>query len=211
MARVARAARQVQWAQLAEQAKACQACPLWQGATQTVFGEGPVAARLMLVGEQPGDREDLQGHPFVGPAGRLLDEALEQLGWPRDQLYLTNAVKHFKYELRGKRRMHKSPAQREVQACAPWLEQEIATVDPGAIVALGATAARAVLGHAVPVLANRGQWLAREDGRRVLITLHPSALLRDRGPDRDAAIAAWIEDLRRAEEPPKRGGAPPNA
>ena len=198
MARVARAARQAQWAQLAEQAKACQACPLWQGATQTVFGEGPVAARLMLVGEQPGDREDLQGHPFVGPAGRLLDEALEQLGWPRDQLYLTNAVKHFKYELRGKRRMHKSPAQREVQACAPWLEQEIATVDPGAIVALGATAARAVLGHAVPVLANRGQWLAREDGRRVLITLHPSALLRDRGPDRDAAIAAWIEDLRRA-------------
>jgi len=196
--------------QLAEQAKACQACPLWQGATQTVFGEGPVAARLMLVGEQPGDREDLQGHPFVGPAGRLLDEALEQLGWPRDQLYLTNAVKHFKYELRGKRRMHKSPAQREVQACAPWLEQEIATVDPDAIVALGATAARAVLGHAVPVLANRGQWLAREDGRRVLITLHPSALLRDRGPDRDAAIAAWIEDLRRAGELPKRGGAPPN-
>lgn len=211
MARVARAVRQAQWAQLAEQAKACQACPLWQGATQTVFGEGPVAARLMLVGEQPGDREDLQGHPFVGPAGRLLDEALEQLGWPRDQLYLTNAVKHFKYELRGKRRMHKSPAQREVQACAPWLEQEIATVDPGAIVALGATAARAVLGHAVPVLANRGQWLAREDGRRVLITLHPSALLRDRGPDREAAIAAWIEDLRRAGELPKRGGAPPNA
>lgn len=211
MARVARAARQAQWVQLAEQAKACQACPLWQGATQTVFGEGPVAARLMLVGEQPGDREDLQGHPFVGPTGRLLDEALEQLGWPRDQLYLTNAVKHFKYELRGKRRMHKSPAQREVQACAPWLEQEIATVDPGAIVALGATAARAVLGHAVPVLANRGQWLAREDGRRVLITLHPSALLRDRGPDRDAAIAAWIEDLRRAGELPKRGGAPPNA
>ena len=211
MARVARAARQAQWAQLAEQAKACQACPLWQGATQTVFGEGPVAARLMLVGEQPGDREDLQGHPFVGPAGRLLDEALEQLGWPRDQLYLTNAVKHFKYELRGKRRMHKSPAQREVQACAPWLEQEIATVDPAAIVALGATAARAVLGHAVPVLANRGQWLAREDGRRVLITLHPSALLRDRGPDRGAAIAAWIEDLRRAGELPKRGGAPPHA
>jgi DNA polymerase len=210
MARVARAARQAQWMQLAEQAKVCQACPLWQGATQTVFGEGPVAARLMLVGEQPGDREDLQGHPFVGPAGRLLDEALEQLGWPRDRLYLTNAVKHFKYELRGKRRMHKSPAQREVQACAPWLEQEIATVDPGAIVALGATAARAVLGHAVPVLANRGQWLAREDGRRVLITLHPSALLRDRGPDRDAAIAAWIEDLRRAGELPKRGGAPPN-
>ena len=210
MARVARAARQAQWAQLAEQAKACQACPLWQGATQTVFGEGPVPARLMLVGEQPGDREDLQGHPFVGPAGRLLDEALAQLGWPRDQLYLTNAVKHFKYELRGKRRMHKSPAQREVQACAPWLEQEIATVDPGAIVAQGATAARAVLGHAVPVLANRGQWLAREDGRRVLITLHPSALLRDRGPDRDAAIAAWIEDLRRAGELPKRGGAPPN-
>jgi len=211
MARVARAAREAQWAKLAEQAKACQACPLWQGATQTVFGEGPVAARLMLVGEQPGDREDLQGHPFVGPAGRLLDEALEQLGWPRDQLYLTNAVKHFKYELRGKRRMHKSPAQREVQACAPWLEQEITTVDPAAIVALGATAARAVLGHAVPVLASRGQWLAREDGRRVLITLHPSALLRDRGPGRDAAIAAWIEDLRRAGEPPKRGGAPPNA
>ena len=200
MARVARAVRQAQLAQLAEQAAVCQACPLWRGATQTVFGEGPASARLMLVGEQPGDREDLQGHPFVGPAGRLLDEALEQLGWPRNKLYLTNAVKHFKYELRGKRRMHKSPAQREVQACAPWLEQEIAAVDPKAIVALGATAARAVLGHAVPVLANRGQWLEREDGRRVLITLHPSALLRDRGPDRDAAIAAWIEDLRRAAE-----------
>ena len=200
MARVARAVRQAQLAQLAGQAAVCQACPLWRGATQTVFGEGPASARLMLVGEQPGDREDLQGHPFVGPAGQLLDEALEQLGWPRDKLYLTNAVKHFKYELRGKRRMHKSPGQREVQACAPWLEQEIAAVDPKAIVALGATAARAVLGHAVPVLANRGQWLEREDGRRVLITLHPSALLRDRGPDRDAAIKAWIEDLRRAAE-----------
>ncbi len=207
MARIARAERQAQLTQLARQAARCQACPLWAGATQTVFGEGPASARLMLVGEQPGDREDQQGHPFVGPAGHLLDEALERLGWPREKLYLTNAVKHFKYELRGKRRMHKTPGQREVQACSPWLEQEIAAVDPKAIVALGATAARAVLGRAVPVLANRGHWLRREDGRRVLVTLHPSALLRDRGTQREVAMAAWLDDLRRADEDEEGGGA----
>ena len=178
----------------------CRECPLWQGATQTVWGEGPPRARLMLVGEQPGDKEDLDGRPFVGPAGQLLDKALQRLGWPREQLYVTNAVKHFKYVLRGKRRMHKTPAQREADACLHWLESEIGIVQPQAVVALGATAARSLLGAAVPVLANRGQWLQRADGLPVLITLHPSALLRLRDEDRDLAFLRWVADLRVAEQ-----------
>jgi uracil-DNA glycosylase len=184
---------------VAHEALHCRNCPLWQGATQTVWGEGPARARLMLVGEQPGDREDLEGRPFVGPAGRLLDQALQHLGWPRDEIYVTNAVKHFKYVLRGKRRMHKTPAQREAEACLPWLENELAIVQPKAVIALGGTAARSLLGRAVPVLANRGQWLPRPDGLPVLVTLHPSALLRLRGGDRDAAFFQWIADLRVAE------------
>jgi len=184
---------------LQEQAAGCRECPLGFIGTQTVWGEGPVGAALMLVGEQPGDQEDLQGRPFVGPAGMLLERALAQLHWPRERLYVTNAVKHFKHELRGKRRMHKTPAQREVAACNHWLQDEIALVRPQAIVALGATASRATVGQAVPVMRQRGQWLQRDvDGLPVLITLHPSALLRLRGGDRDEAFAAWLHDLQQA-------------
>jgi len=182
--------------QLREAAAGCRDCPLWQGATQTVFGEGPARARLMLVGEQPGDREDLAGRPFVGPAGHLLDAALAELGLDRAQLYVTNAVKHFKYERRGKRRMHKTPAQREIEACHHWLDDEITALRPQAIAALGATAARALLGRPVAVTRERGQWLRREDDTPVLVTLHPSALLRLQGEDRAAAHAAWLDDLR---------------
>jgi len=184
---------------LAEQAAGCTACPLHRLGTQTVFGEGPVHAPLMLVGEQPGDHEDLQGRPFVGPAGQLLERALAQLQWPREKLYVTNAVKHFKYEWRGTRRMHKTPAQRELMACNPWLQQEIALVQPQALVALGATAARAVMGATVGVLEHRGRWLKRpHDGLPVLVTLHPSALLRYRGSDREAQLRLWLDDLRQA-------------
>lgn len=176
----------------------CRECPIGALATQAVHGEGPIAARLMLVGEQAGDQEDLRGRPFVGPAGQLLDKACARLGWPREQLYVTNAVKHFKFELRGKRRIHKTPAQQEVAACLHWLESEIALVEPGALVALGATAARALLGRAVPVMKERGRWLTRDDGRRVLITLHPSALLRMEPSEHEAAFARWLEDLAQA-------------
>jgi DNA polymerase len=192
--------------QLREAAAGCRDCPLWQGTTQTVFGEGPPKAPLMLVGEQPGDKEDLAGHPFVGPAGRLLDQALQELGLDRAAIYVTNAVKHFKYELRGKRRMHKTPAQSEVEACNQWLEGEIAAVRPKAIAALGATAARALLGRPVAVTRERGQWIDREDGVPVLVTLHPSALLRLRDDDRAAAYAAWLDDLRKLQRPPAPAG-----
>ncbi|MCW7538470.1 UdgX family uracil-DNA binding protein [Aquabacterium sp. A7-Y] len=183
---------------LAEQAAGCRECPLGFIGTQTVWGEGRGPARLMLVGEQPGDQEDQAGRPFVGPAGRLLDRALEELGWDREQLYITNAVKHFKYEMRGKRRLHKTPAQKEVAACHHWLESEIERVRPEGLVALGATAARSLLARAVPVMAERGHWMPRADGRPVLITLHPSALLRLRPPEREAAYGLWLEDLRLA-------------
>lgn len=177
---------------------ACRDCPLGEPATQAVVGEGPRRAHLMLVGEQPGDREDLAGRPFVGPAGRLLDGALRHAGIVRDAVFLTNAVKHFKFEMRGKRRLHKTPGQREVQACLQWLQAEIALVAPQAFVALGATAARALLGRPTPVLRHRGQWLAREDGRAVLVTVHPSALLRLREGDFDEGLAAFVRDLRQA-------------
>ena len=178
---------------------ACRECPIGEIATQSVIGEGRLKARLMLVGEQPGDQEDLQGRPFVGPAGQLLARALEELGVPRDQVYITNAVKHFKFELRGKRRIHKSPTQREIAACHHWLEDEIALVKPGALVALGASAARSLLGRTVPVMANRGQWVARPDGLQVLVTLHPSALLRVDPEQREAAFEAFVADLRQAQ------------
>jgi probable DNA metabolism protein len=176
----------------------CCECPLGELATQTVWGEGPIDARLMLVGEQPGDQEDLHGRPFVGPAGQLLDRALADLGWQRSQLYVTNAVKHFKFEPRGKRRLHKTPAQKEADACQHWMEAEIAIVKPRAIVALGATAARQLLGPQVRVLRDRGQWFERLDGVPVLVTLHPSALLRGDPAQADAAYRAWIADLRQA-------------
>lgn len=183
-------------ARLRVAAAGCRECPLGARATQTVWGQGPSGARLMLVGEQPGDREDLAGQPFVGPAGRLLERALDELGLPREALYVTNAVKHFKFELRGKRRMHKTPGQLEVLACHHWLESEIAAVGPALLVALGATAARALLGTPVAVTRLRGQVLARPDGRPVLVTLHPSALLRGPPETRALAWAAWLRDLR---------------
>jgi uracil-DNA glycosylase len=185
-------------AALREQAAHCRECPLGQRATQTVWGEGSPRARLMLVGEQPGDREDLAGRPFIGPAGHLLDQALLALGWTREQLYVTNAVKHFKYELRGKRRMHKTPGQLEMLACAHWLESEIAVVAPAAVVALGSTAARALLGRPVKVLSERGRWLVREDGVRVLLTVHPSSLLRGDPAARERAFERWVRDLSQA-------------
>ena len=177
----------------------CRECPIGERATQSVIGEGARRATLMLVGEQPGDQEDVQGHPFVGPAGKLLATALDQAGIPRDKVFVSNAVKHFKFELRGKRRIHKTPTQKEAAACLHWLEDEIALVEPRALIALGATAARSLLGRAVPVMAQRGRWMAREDGREVLITLHPSALLRALPPEREAAFAAFVRDLSRAQ------------
>ena len=178
---------------------ACRECPIGEFATQSVIGEGKLKPKLMLVGEQPGDQEDLQGHPFVGPAGKLLARALDAAGIPREQTFVSNAVKHFKFELRGKRRIHKSPAVREIAACHHWLEDEIALVKPAALVALGATAARSLLGRAVPVTAERGHWIARPDGREVLVTLHPSALLRVDPEQREAAFEAFVVDLRQAQ------------
>ena len=178
---------------------ACRECPIGFLGTQSVIGEGALSARLMIVGEQPGDQEDKQGRPFVGPAGLLLDRALAEVGLARAAVYMTNAVRHFKYELRGKRRMHKTPGQREVAACAHWLEDEVELVQPEAFVALGATAAKALLGRAVPVLKERGTWQPRPlDGRPVLVTLHPSALLRGPPQEREAAYEAWLADLRKA-------------
>ncbi|MBZ8139374.1 hydroxyacid dehydrogenase [Rubrivivax gelatinosus] len=191
-----------------EAASACRECALGALATQTVFGEGPLDAPLMLVGEQPGDQEDRQGRPFVGPSGQLLDRALAALGWERSIAYVSNAVKHFKYELRGKRRMHKTPAQHEADACRHWLEAEITLVRPQAAIALGATAARQLLGRPVAVMQERGRWLRRDDGLPVLVTLHPSALLRGDPAERESAWAAWLDDLRAA-DPVARGGALP--
>ena len=176
----------------------CRECPIGEHATQAVPGEGLKQAPLMFVGEQPGDREDLQGRPFVGPAGQLFARALGELGVPREKVYITNAVKHFKFELRGKRRIHKTPAQQEAAACLHWLESEIGLVDPGLLVALGATAARQLMGGPVAVTRERGRILTRADGRRVLVTLHPSALLRMEPADKAAAYDAWLADLRHA-------------
>jgi uracil-DNA glycosylase len=178
---------------------ACRECPIGEFATQSVIGEGKLAPKLMLVGEQPGDQEDLAGHPFIGPAGKLLARALDAAGIPREQTFVSNAVKHFKFELRGKRRIHKSPTQREIAACHHWLEDEIALVEPAALVALGASAARSLLGRAVPVTAERGHWMPRPDGLEVLVTLHPSALLRVDSEDREAAFEALVADLRQAQ------------
>ncbi|HEY8609098.1 MAG TPA: UdgX family uracil-DNA binding protein [Noviherbaspirillum sp.] len=180
---------------LRQAAMQCRACHLWRDATQTVFGEGPSHARLMLVGEQPGDREDLQGHPFVGPAGQLLERALDDAGIDRGAVYLTNSVKHFKFEQRGKRRLHKKPVEGEIVACHQWLERELALVKPALVVALGATAARALLGAATPVEANRGRLMPFGERGRILITVHPSFLLRMPGEARAAAYARFVADL----------------
>ena len=178
-------------------AASCRACPLWRTGTQTVFGEGGERAALLVVGEQPGDREDVEGHPFVGPAGRILDRALEATGVPRDAVYITNAVKHFKWEPRGKRRLHKTPAQREIEACLPWLEAEVAAVEPRVILCLGATAARAVMGGKVRVNETRGQPIRSPLGKDVIITIHPAYILRLRG-DMEEAFALFVKDVMQA-------------
>ncbi|GMA96531.1 UdgX family uracil-DNA binding protein [Pseudolysinimonas kribbensis] len=178
----------------------CRGCELWKPATQVVFSAGAASARLVLVGEQPGDQEDRQGEPFVGPAGRLLAQAVEEAGIARREIYVTNAVKHFRFERRGKRRIHEKPAVAHIDACRPWLRAELGVVRPGIVVCLGATAARSVLGRDVRIGAERGRVLEESDPP-ALITTHPSALLRTRDPaDRDAAFAALVADLRVAHE-----------
>jgi uracil-DNA glycosylase len=180
-------------------ASGCRDCPLWRGATQTVFGEGLANAPLMLVGEQPGDREDILGKPFVGPAGALLDRALEQAGIDPALTYTTNVVKHFKYRQRGKRRIHQRPAAEEISACRQWLDGELELIRPRVLVCLGATAAHALLGRAVSVERDRGRLLDSELAPAVLITAHPSSALRQRDSQaRHAALAAITEDLRLA-------------
>jgi uracil-DNA glycosylase len=177
-------------------AAGCRGCPLWQDATQTVFGKGRRSADLMLVGEQPGDREDVEGEPFVGPAGRILAEALEGAGIDRESAYVTNAVKHFKWRPRGKRRLHQTPRAGEIEACRPWLEAELETVEPRAVVALGATAARALFGTGVKVTRDRGRLLDLPLAPVAAVTIHPSAVLRirDREERRDA-LRSMIDDL----------------
>jgi uracil-DNA glycosylase len=183
--------------QLRREAASCRACPLWKNATQTVFGEGPSDAEIMLVGEQPGDREDFSGRPFVGPAGLLLDRALADAAVDRKRVYVTNAVKHFKFEPRGKRRLHKRPNAGEIRVCRRWLLGEIEAVAPQLIVALGATAAQSLAGRPVPVQANRSAVLDLASGPRVLITVHPSALLRLKDEEeKRAAYDAFVQDLR---------------
>jgi DNA polymerase len=183
---------------LRAEASDCTRCDLYRDATQTVFGEGPARARLVLIGEQPGDREDREGHPFVGPAGHLLDRALEAAGIDRTTVYLTNAVKHFKWKRgSGKVRLHQKPNREEVRACAPWWEAELAAVRPDLVVLLGATAAQAVLGPKVRVTRDRGQVLVADDTRAfdALVTVHPSAILRTKPPERDVAFDALVRDL----------------
>jgi DNA polymerase len=181
---------------LREAAAGCRACPLWKAGTQTVFGEGTQNAEVMLVGEQPGDREDIEGRPFVGPAGRLLDEALEEAGIDRSAAYLTNAVKHFKWQPRGKRRIHQKPSWGETAACRPWLDAELAVVRPTALVLLGATAAQGLLGRNFRVTKQRGVPLESELAPLVLATVHPSSILRAPDDSRALERAAFADDLR---------------
>ena len=196
-ARVTRASRQLRLDEAREESRDCRRCELWQLGTQTVFGKGRAGAVLMLVGEQPGDQEDKAGEPFVGPAGRVLDEALEEAGLDQVPRYVTNAVKHFNWEPRGKRRLHMKPNTSHVLACRFWLEEEIAAVAPRVIVALGATAARALLGPAARVLRDRGRWLSSTLAANVTLTVHPSSLLRAPTPEaRLMARRAFVDDLR---------------
>ena len=181
---------------LRQAAAGCRACDLWRDATQTVFGEGAASTEVMMVGEQPGDREDVDGRPFVGPAGRVLDEALEAAGIDRRKVYVTNAVKHFKFTCRGKRRIHKKPNAEEIAACRPWLDAELALVQPRVLVCLGATAAQALLGRQFRVTRQRGQFVESPLAPRVTATVHPSSILR--APDEETRrqeMKAFIEDL----------------
>ena len=188
------------------QARDCTACELYKNATQTVFGEGPLDASVVIVGEQPGDVEDIQGHPFVGPAGRVLDRALADAGIDRSRVYVTNAVKHFKNEPRGKRRIHKKPSDAEIDACHPWLEHELAAIDPPLVIALGATAIRALAGHALPILANRGRLLELTPTTRMLVTVHPSYLLRVPPEAQDTEYAKFVADLKVAVQYARKHG-----
>ncbi len=181
---------------LRDEARRCCDCPLWEHATQTVFGDGDPHATVMFVGEQPGDEEDKKGVPFIGPAGRLLDRALVAAGVDRRQVYVTNAVKHFKWEPRGKRRLHKTPAQREIDACRQWLEREVAAVKPRVIVCLGATAAKAVIGKDFKVSTMRGKFVPSPHAPFVFATLHPSALLRLQDEaEREEAFKQFVKEL----------------
>jgi DNA polymerase len=196
--RLAEPPRTDEWAVLREAAGVCTACPLYKTATCTVFGEGPNTARVMLVGEQPGDQEDREGRAFVGPAGQLLNRALASAGIDREQVYVTNAVKHFKWEPRGKRRIHKTASARDIASCRPWLEAEVALVRPELIVCLGATALHSVFGAPRKVMENRGRILESELGK-VLVTVHPSSLLRLPDPSTfEADFGRFVEDLRKA-------------
>jgi uracil-DNA glycosylase len=182
---------------LSEAAKSCEGCDLYLNATQTVFGEGTSRARVVLVGEQPGDEEDRKGQPFVGPAGRLLNKALEEAGVDRSELYVTNAVKHFKSEARGKRRIHKKPTGGEVSACRPWLEAEMAVLRPGLIVCLGGTAAKSLFGREVRVTVERGEFLRHDWASAALVTVHPSALLRiTEKEQKETEWRLFVRDLR---------------
>lgn len=182
---------------LRDAAASCRACDLWERATQTVFGEGPTTAKVVMVGEQPGDQEDRAGRPFVGPAGQVLDQALDQAGIDRTLVYVTNAVKHFKWTPRGKRRLHQRPDREEVAACLPWLEAEVALVKPDVLVCLGATAAQALLGPDFRVTRQHGQVLPSTVWPPIMATVHPSSILR--APDeesRQLAMASFVDDLR---------------
>ena len=184
-------------ARLREEAADCHACHLWKDATQTVFGEGPAHAPIMLVGEQPGDKEDLAGKPFVGPAGQMLDRALKEAGIDRGKVYVTNAVKHFKFVPRGKIRLHQKPNTPEIRTCRQWYERELASIKPGLVVAMGATAAQSVFGKITPINKNRGRLIDLNEGMKALVTVHPSYLLRL--PDKDARareIERFVDDLK---------------
>jgi uracil-DNA glycosylase len=195
-------------AKLHAAAAGCKACDLWQHATQTVFGEGPEHARVMMIGEVPGDQEDRQGHPFVGPAGTLLDRALSEAGIDRQDVYVTNIVKHFKFEPKGKRRIHKKPNAAEISACRPWLDAELAVVRPEIVVLLGATATESLLGRNFRVTQHRGQWLESKIAPFVLATVHPSSILRAEDEEsRQQEMAQFIADLRPVAEKLQRPAA----
>jgi DNA polymerase len=182
---------------LREAAARCRACPLWERGTQTVFGVGRASSVAMFVGEQPGDREDREGEPFVGPAGRVFDEALAEAGIDRGAIYVTNAVKHFKWEPRGKRRIHAKPSWSELTACRPWLDAELALVRPGVLVCLGATAAQSLLGRQFRVTKQRGEWIESDLAEHVTATIHPSAILRQRDETaRHEEMEAFVNDLK---------------
>jgi uracil-DNA glycosylase family protein len=181
---------------LREAAAGCRGCHLWQVGTQTVFGEGASSASVLFVGEQPGDQEDRSGKPFVGPAGRLFDEALEAVGIDRSTVYVTNAVKHFKWQARGKRRIHQKPNWAEMTACRPWLEAELAVVKPRILVLLGATAAQSLLGRQFRVTQHRGELLDSELAEAVTATVHPSSILRGEPAERETNFGAFVDDLR---------------